>query len=633
MENIRQTVENYFYVMKLMWNISKKRVVCTGMQMSLSQYEYLFFHGVFLRKVLTFVEIGSSYREVSMFLFHVAGLFFFVNIFNSWYENCLKPITDIEVYKGLYHLFHEKACNVDLACIEDSVYYDKYKKVLEESVQKTLSVLDNFWSIFTGAAAAVVSWYMMVRLDSLVVLFIIAPMIGNFVFAESINKLTQHIYEESGIFRRITDYVNQVVCSKGYAKELRMTDIYDVLKEKQQKAEDEIIRIMDRYAVRNILLGWGYLFFTFTVIFEGVIFYGVYRCLVSKTMLFSQFAILLSLMTAVSWILVHDVRFFMESFQNSLYIQSMKEFMEYQPMIPEDTDGIMPDRNIHLVEFRNVSFTYEGTEKTVLKDISFRLTEKETCALVGYNGAGKTTLIKLLLRFYDPTEGVILVNGIDIRKYNLKAYRKLFAASFQDGKIFAFSVRDNVQMGRKKEEDINISNALCYAGLEGFVEKLPRGLDTVLTRESDELGMELSGSQRQKLLAARVFAVDAPICIYDEPTSALDPTSEYELMNSINEAGKNKIVLIISHRLSCVQDAQRILFLDNGRIAEQGTFTQLMERKGKYADMYRMQAEVYQADIENDLAASYSEDLSSDTKQNTYSRFGNTDTWREVLEE
>ena len=598
MGNIKHTVENYFYVMKIMWRISKKRVVCTGLRMSLSQYEYLFFHGFFLRRVLTFLEAGSSYREATMFLFHVAGLFFFVIIFNSWYESWLKPVTDVEVYKGLYHILHEKARNVDLACIEDSVNYDKYKKILEDSVPKTLSVLNNFWSIVTGAVAAVISWYMMIRLDALVVLFVIAPIIGNFVFQENINRVTCHIYEESAIFRRIADYVNQVVCRKDYAKELRMTDIYDVLKQKQEKAEDEITGIMDRYAVRNILLGWGYLCFTFTVMFEGVIFYGVYRCLVSKTMLFSQFAILLSLMTAVSWILVDDVKSLMESFRNGLYIQELKEFMEYRPIIPEDTDGIVPDNSIHQVEFRNVSFSYEGIEKPVLKNISFCLTEKETCALVGYNGAGKTTLIKLLLRFYDPTEGTILVNGIDIREYNLKAYRKLFAADFQDGKIFAFSVLDNIQMGRRKEEKDNIiSDVLYYAGLDRFVEKLPGGLDTVLTHESDEYGVEVSGSQRQKLLAARVFAADASIYIYDEPTSALDPTAEYELMDNINKAGKNKIVLLISHRLSCVQDVQKILFLDNGRIVGQGTHTQLMEQKGVYADMYRMQAEAYHMNV------------------------------------
>lgn len=633
MGNIRQTIENYFYVMKLMWRISKKRVICTGLQMSLSRFEYLFFHGFFLRRVLAYLETGSSYREVSMFLFHVVVLFFCVNIFNSWYENQLKPVTDVEVYQGLYHILHEKACNVDLAYIEDSVNYDKYKKVLEDSVRKTLSVLDNFWSVLTGVAAAVVSWYMMIRLDALVVLFVIAPIIGNFVFAENINKIAYQIYEESAIFRRITGYVNQIVYRKDYAKELRMTDIYNVLKQKQQKAEDEITGIMDRYAVRNILLGWGYLCFTFTVMFEGVIFYGVYRCLVSNTMLFSQFAILLSLMTAVSWILVDDVRSLMESFQHSLYIQELKEFMEYQPIIPEDADGIVPDTNIHLVEFRNVSFTYEGTEKSALKNINFRLTEKETCALVGYNGAGKSTLIKLLLRFYDPTEGIILVNGIDIREYNLKAYRKLFAADFQDGKIFAFSVRDNVQMGRRKEEDNIISDVLCYAGLDRFVEKFPRGIDTVLTHESDECGVEVSGSQRQKLLAARVFAADAPICIFDEPTSLLDPTAEYELMDHINKVGKNKIILLISHRLSCVQDVQRILFLDNGRIVEQGTHTQLMERRGKYADMYRIQAEVYQMDAETDFALSDSENLSNETRQSSYEKFGNTDIWREVLEE
>lgn len=629
MESIRHIVRNYFYIIKLMWRISRKRVVCTGLRKGLGQFEYLFFHGFFLRKVLVFLEAGSSYREVAVFLFQVAVLFLFVSIFNSWYENRLIPVTDVEVNKGLYHLFQEKACNVDMALYDDEVYFDKYEKVLKNGVRETLLILDNFWSILTGTAAAAVSWYMMVRLDSFVVLFILAPLIGNFVFAESLNGIACRMYEESAIFRRITAYVNRIVYRKDCAKELRRTDIFHVLKKKQERAEEEIIENLDRYATKNILLGWGYLFFTFTVMFEGVIFYGVYRCVVSGTMLFSQFVILLSLMTAVSWILVEEARSLMDSFQDSLSIQELRGFMEYRPKIPEDADGLMPDKEVRLVEFKEVSLSYGKGKKPVLKNISFCLAGKETCALVGYNGAGKTTLIKLLLRFYDPTEGVILVNGTDIREYNLKAYRKLFAADFQEGKIFAFSLRENVGIGREKEEAIQ--SALCSAGLKEFVEKLPMGFNTVLTREAGEDGVELSDGLRQRLLAARVFASDAPICVFDEPTSALDPAAEYQLMEGIKKTGENKTVLLISHRLSCVQEVQKILFLDNGQIVDQGTHRQLMERNGEYADLYRMQAEEYRVNMDQVFDSSDPGALMGETGENIYKKYKNADPWWEVV--
>jgi len=593
--SLYRTLSNNLYIMKFAWRLCPQRVLSSGIHFALNRFEFLYFSGFFMKRVLGLMETGGSYGDILSFVAFTLLLFLIISLFNNWYENVQKPITDVRVYKGLYHTLYEKACNAELSCFEDSEFYNRYMMAMENSDKRLLETVDNIWNIVIGTAAVAVSWYMMIRIDFWVILFVIAPIIGNFFFAEEQNKLTYRIYEESVVFRRIVDYVNRVVHLSDYAKELRMTNIFHVMTKKQQEAVDGMNRTMDKYAAKNILYGWGYLYFTFTVIFEGVIFYGAYRTMVSKTMQLSDFTILTTLMTAVSWILISYTKAIIASFQNSLFIQNMREFMEYCPSVPENTDGLIPDPHIHEITFHNVSFSYK-TGKPVLKNISFTLKEKETCALVGYNGAGKTTLIKLLLRLYDPTEGEILVNGTDIRRYNLKAYRALFSTAFQDGRIFARSVRDNVWMGKEQGPDSDeiIRQALKLAGIKDTIEKLPHGLDTVLTREFSEEGAVLSGGQYQKIIAARAFACSlAPVRIFDEPSSALDPIAEHGLMESIKRAGEDKILLLISHRLSSIQDVQKILLLKNGRIAEQGTHGELMAQNGEYASFYRMQAEKY----------------------------------------
>lgn len=323
--------------------------------------------------------------------------------------------------------------------------------------------------------------------------------------------------------------------------------------------------------------------------------YGAYRAIVGKSIDLAELAVLSSTMVSASWILIRFTESLMECMKQGLFVENLRTFLEYEEKLPEDYDGIMPASEISSIEFRNVSFSYKEDCK-IIHNLSFYIEGNSRVALVGHNGAGKTTIIKLLFRLYDPDEGEILVNGINIKEYNLKAYRSLFAAAFQDYKIFALSIRENVLMRESSEEDDEkVVDALIKAGVYDKIKSLPKGLDTIMTKEFDEEGVLLSGGEFQKIVVARAFAKNAPIKVFDEPSSALDPIAECDLYDSIMKESIDKTMIFISHRLSSVRNADMVFMLENGTILEQGTHKELMALNGSYADMYHKQAKNYLA--------------------------------------
>ena len=594
-KNKRRIFANNAYAVKTVWGISKTRVLITALNSAIGNASWIFMSIFFLRYVIGAIEDEAPFETILLFIGICFAVFLLLAVYESYFAAVIGPNTDNKISRVLYRRLYAKAGNVELRCFEDADFYNRYTMALDGSAKKMTESVTYFFSIIFGVAAAVIAFWSMFSIDPYSVLFVISPIIGNFVFGGLMSKIWGGRYVDNVKNNRIAEYVNRVMHLAEYAKEMRFSCIHGLMMKRYGEAIKGNQAVADKYAKKAVVYTWAQNVTTFALVFEGIMIYAAYRTIVSKTMGLAELAIMFTAMSTSSWILIYLFDDIAKAIKNGQFLEYFRTFMEYKEKIPEDQDGIMPER-IRSIEFKNVCFEYKENEP-VINDLSFKIEGNKICALVGHNGAGKSTIIKLLFRLYDPTSGEILVNGTDIREYNLKAYRKLFSAAFQDYKVMAMSVKDNVLMGGEFDApDETAEKALKCAGIWDKVQSLPNGTDTMMTKEFDSEGAVLSGGEQQKLVVARAFAQNASVKVFDEPSSALDPIAEYDLYKRIMDESRGHITLFISHRLSSVKDADEVFMLENGTVIERGTHRELMEQNGKYCEMFTKQAQNYLAD-------------------------------------
>lgn len=594
--NLRQSISNALYCVSELFNFNKRFVIANFIIVIGLHLMYAFESTYYVKWLIEAISDKGNFWKIVFVVCLFVGVRFLADCID-WIYYCYE--SDI-VFSRFSQYFNRKifrkAGNVELACYEDAEFYNKYTMALDSTSKRMINICGHTANISGTLIRVVFLLVVMISIDSGVALFLVFPLVGNFIFGKWLNNIEQKRYKAINKDNRVIDYVLRVLHLQQFAKEIRLTDIFPLMKKKHYAAVDNVCAEYDKYAFKSGSVYWVKTMLTFTFTFEGILAYCSYRALVSGTIDLAEMTIMTSVMTSAAWGIIYLFNAIMEIHRESVYIQNARDFLDYEEKIPEDGKGIPAPDEINSIEFRNVFFTYKGENNPTLCNISFRLENGETAALVGHNGAGKTTLVKLLLRLYDADSGEILLNGINIKEYEIASYRKLFSAAFQDYQVIAMSVLDNIVMGTDvSDREVKAEEVLRKVGLWDKVASLENGIHTTMTREFDDHGAVLSGGQSQKLAVARALMQDGKCMVFDEPSSALDPIAEYDLFRTIVEETDGRTTVIISHRLSSVKEADIIYMLENGEIVERGTHKELMDMNGVYADMYIHQANSYMA--------------------------------------
>ncbi len=429
-----------------------------------------------------------------------------------------------------------------------------------------------------------------------IILIIVVLSFAQFLFFDYIRKKDKkEMWDAMMPHWRKLEYMENVTTDFSYAKDIRLFGMQKYLAKKQIDVYDEELRhwIKSRqYWIYNTIFAHGISLLRQLIIIGWLVYSVVFNGLsIGNFTLYTASAAAFS--NAINEILqaLSALR------ERSAHTDDYRSFMD----IPSADDKVqtipIPPADKYTFEFKNVSFKYRGQEKYALKNVNLTLHAGEKLAVVGLNGAGKSTFIKLLLRLYDVTEGCILMNGTDIRKFDRKEYYELFAPAFQDVMVFAFPVAENVSMKEPFNTDkAEAEKMLRLAGLGDKLDKLEKGVDTELLKVLYDDGVDLSGGEKQKLALARALYKKSKIIVLDEPTAALDALAEFRLYQSFNELVGDRTAVYISHRLSSTRFCDRVAMFKDGEMVEIGTHDSLMEADGAYADMFRVQAQYYVED-------------------------------------
>jgi len=405
-----------------------------------------------------------------------------------------------------------------------------------------------------------------------------------------LNQIEQKQYAELSKINRVFGYLGWELTDFRYGKDIRLYGAKDMMVDKWNHFNDIMVdnwkTLADKQLPLNLIMmitdvvrDFGTYFYLGVLAITGKITIGV------ATQMFTAAGTFYGSMRNLVWN-------FQELNKRANYANEYVKFMDYPAAIQKGDKHVTPGP--HTFEFKDVSFSYPGADVEVLRNINLTLTPGEHLSVVGLNGAGKTTLVKLLCRLYDPTRGAILMDGVDIKEYDYDEYMTVFAPVFQDFKLFAFTMKENILMEKTEDETQDVSTVLERVGLKEKLATLSQGADTVVYKHFDEEGIEPSGGEQQKLAIARALYKDAPVVILDEPTAALDPMAEYDIYRQFDTLVHEKTAIYISHRLSSCQFCDKIAVFSEKELKEYGTHAELVNKPdGVYAKMFAAQAQYY----------------------------------------
>ena len=486
----------------------------------------------------------------------------------------------------------EHAASLDLYQFEDANFYDKLERARRQTNSRTAlmsQVLTQFQEIFTIGFLAIG----LIAYNPWLILLLLVAVIPSFLGESHFNQRSYSLTQNWTPQRRELDYLRYIGASDMTAKEVKIFGLENFLAKRFKRIADDYYLANRSIAVKRAAWG-GLLGAVGTLAYYGAFVFiliqtvGGLITVGTLTFLSGSFQRMQNMLQSI-------MNRFSKIAEGALYLKDLFDFFEIQPAIVYNANAKELPRPIQQgFTFENVSFKYPNSELYAIKDLSFHLNRGEKLALVGENGAGKTTLVKLLARLYEPSEGRILLDGVDLKDYNLKDLRKEIGIIFQDFVRFQMKAAENIAIGNisEVEEITAIQDAAQKSLADTVVETLPEKYQQFLGKRFAN-GVDLSGGQWQKVALARAYMREAQLLILDEPTAALDARAEHEVFLRFSELIEGKMAVLISHRFSTVRMADRILFLEHGQLLELGSHEELLAQEGKYAELFLLQAQGY----------------------------------------
>ena len=594
-----EALRNIPEAFKLVWQASKKHTLVNfGLipLVGLLPAAQSWVGKMIVDQILLAIELGSDVQAGIQIVLPYVILEFVLLLFSSLlsaFQSLSNNVLRSSLSKYVNTKIIEKSIKLDLQFYEDPVFYDNMQNARRRADSSALAIVSAISQVAQQFITLISLVALLIGFSPWLAVLVILAAVPNFLsnsrFAEMSFRVVSHRAPET----RLLNYIESLLTSNETVKEIKLFGLGESLKERFEQLFTEFMDEDNAIARRNTFasLGWGML--------TNLAYYGSYIWVIirtiTKAITLGDMTMFLSVFRQSQRAVMSLLESFSRLYENNLYLDNLLDFLKIEPALVSPENGkIAPAPILEGIHFQNVSFKYPGSDKYVLRNINLFIKPNESIALVGLNGAGKTTLIKLLTRLYDPTEGQITLDGIDLREYDMQSLHQRFGVIFQDFVRYQFSIKENIGFGQIEELDNMeiIEEAASKGGADEVVAPLPEGYETILGRRWNR-GHELSGGQWQKIALSRAFMRKAEVLILDEPTSALDAQAEYEIFLRFRELMEGRLAVLISHRFSTVRMADRIVVLENGRILELGSHEELMRHNQVYAHLFNLQAEGY----------------------------------------
>ena len=587
--------QNSWYMVKLAWRYSKSVlaicIILAAATTGETVVQLLIAPGI-LQKLELRASLPQLLGAIAIFtgaliLFAAAKEYFDLN----------KLFGRVTVRIKLIEAIAEKMAQTSYENLLDTAFLQR-KERASSACDDNQSPAESIWLTWTNILANLLGFAVYLALLSslspLLILVVIATTAAGYFVSRKVNQFGYLHREEEAAYTAEMRYVKRTVTSRAFAKDIRIFGLKPWLMEVWQKSfqlyESFLRRREKHYFLTNLAD------FLLSLLRNGISYAYLLHLTLTEGLSASTFLLYFTAASGFTQWITGILEQFTTLSKASLEISVVREFLEWPEGFQLTGGDPIPDavNGTYELQLEHVTYRYPGAAEDTIHDLSLTLHRGEKVALVGLNGAGKTTLVKLLCGFLDPTQGTVRLNGVDIRKLNRRAYYKLFSAVFQEFSLLEATVAENVAQQVEGIDEEKVWQCLQNAGLSDAVRALPQGLKTHLGRSIYDDGTELSGGQTQRLMLSRALYRDGAVLVLDEPTAALDPITESEIYLKYSEMTQGKTSLFISHRLASTRFCDRIILLENGSIAEEGSHEALLQRGGSYAKLFSVQRRYYE---------------------------------------